>query len=55
MVMEEKIRTAVRGDYVLLKGFLLYATEVTCVWIHGFQTKLIKLNYNIERGNHISL
>lgn len=38
MAMEEKIRTAVRKDFVCLKGLLLYAIEqitpLTSVWIH---------------------
>lgn len=38
MAMEEKIRTAVRKDFVCLKGVLPYAIEqitpLTSVWIH---------------------
>ena len=44
--MEEKIRTAVRKDFVLLKGFLQHAIEqirsLTCEWIHRKLKKVSK-------------
>jgi len=44
--MEEKIRTAVRKDFVLLKCFLQHAIEqirsLTCEWIHRKLKKVSK-------------